>query len=169
MPQGIVRAKLSKILPVIKQRLMSKLDWPAERVKISLKDDSSHPHQQYLRLWPRSSVSFAIYRHGGGRLDTRVMRRLAVKLYTRLALDESGDDEQWLTNATLGHLDVEHAIIDALENYAPVDEDMNWLVYQPMKLQPVSEPDKDAEEPEWGSTVQEYDLSYVLDLDQNDQ
>jgi len=166
---GIVPTKLSKLLPVIQLRLMTALEWPEERVLLALKDPTTHPHERYLRLWPRQSVSYQIYRHGAGRVDTRVTRRLAVKLCTRLALDSVTSSKQWLTHETLGHLDTEHAIIDALENFQPLDGDQNWLVYQPMKLQPVSEPDLEPEEPEWGCTVQEYDLSFVLQLNQDYQ
>ena len=166
---AIVRAKLSQILPVIQRRLRTRLDWPAERVLLSLRDDGSHPHEQYLRLWPRSHVCHQIFRHGAGRIDTRVTRRVAVKLWTRLALDETNDDQQWLTNATLGHCDLEHTIFDALENFSPENSDGDWLVYMPLKLYPASEPAKEDEEAEWGCTVQEYDVCYVLDLDQNIQ
>lgn len=167
---AIVRAKLSQILPVMQQRLMAVLGFPKERVKLSCRRNTPHPHEQYVVVRPRSHITHQVYRHGGGRADTRVTRRVAVELWTRLALDETGDSEQWLLDASLGHLDREHQIFDALENFQPLNAQGDWLVYQPLKLYPTSDPDlEEPDEPEWGRSVQEYDVSYVLDLSQDYQ
>src|ERR1700726_4221879 len=96
----VLPTKLSAVLPLIQQQLMLKLGWPIERVIMAMKV-GSHPHNQYLRMGPRAQSTFAIYRHGWGRVDTRVVRRLAVKLWTNLGVDETNTQAQWLTQASL--------------------------------------------------------------------
>jgi hypothetical protein len=159
---AVIPTRLDIVLPLIQARLLAALSWPVERVIMAMKD-GSHPHNQYLRLWPRAATAFDVYRHGAGRTDTRVRRMLAIKLWTNLGVDEVNSNQQWLTQASLGHLVNEHAIINALENWTPTDSAGNNLLVQGMKLHPVSEPEKpNVEEPEWGFTVQEYDLQYEL-------
>lgn len=164
---SVVRSKLSTILLAIQARVMLKMAWPEERVGISKRVPIKPQAEQFVQIWPSSQTTHEPVRKGAGRIDTRVTRRVQVRLYTRLAVDTAGDDTHWLTDPLpLGHLDTEHALIDALELFAPEDAAGNWLLYEPMRLQPASEPEKDDAEPEWGSSLMEYDVSFVLDLDQ---
>lgn len=167
---AIIRAKLSQILPKLKTQLVQTLQLDPTHVHIDVPgtDPGYEPQDFHVKIIPRPQVCLQLHRHGGGRTDTRVVRRVAVEVKTRLALDEAGDSEQWLTHA-LGHLDHEHAVIDALELFVPKQGD-DWLVYQPLKLVPTSDPQRpDPEKSEWGKSVSEWDVCFVLALDQSRQ
>lgn len=148
----VIRTKLSAILPLIKTQLMATTGFPTERVYISKRD--VHPSitqgDKYIVVRPRASVTNEAVEIGAGRVDTRLTRRVAVILRTRLELDQEDVDVSWLTDATYGHLDTEHAIIDSLQDFQVIDTNNNWLVYEPMKLVPVSAPQDEQNFTGWG-------------------
>ena len=168
---AVIRSKLSAILPLIKTQLMATTSFPTERVLISMRD--VHPNvmqaDQYIVIRPRGSVTDEPIEIGAGRVDTRLSRRVAIILRTRLEIDQDHVDVEWLTNATYGHLDVEHQIINSLQDFQVIDGSANWLVVKPLKLGPVSDPNPVQEFTGWGQSVQEYEVKYEADLTQTYQ
>lgn len=166
----VLRTRLDVILLAVRQRLINELGWPPERVIVAKRDVLPFNAQadQYCIIQPRSQVTEQPIVQGAGRVDTRVTRRVAVIVRTRLSLDESDRDLAWLTDATYGHLRTEHAVLNALQMYQPT-RGADWLACEPLRLVPVSQPEQDREQPEWGQSVAEFEVTYVLDLDQSYQ
>ena len=161
---------LSTVLLALQAWLVTKLGFPAERVLIEARDslDFNPQADQYAWIRPRSQ-RWAAQRTGGGRFDNRVRRRTTVTLRTRLLLDESTQDAQLLTNASLGHLPTEHALFNALEMWQPFDTDGSPLLYEPLAVEEARGVDKVPEQPGWGQDSYAFDLPFVLDLDQTVQ
>jgi hypothetical protein len=148
---------------------MAVTGFPEERVVLLARADVPYHAQadQYVRIWPRSQTTQGPIVQGAGRLDARVVRRVSVCLWTRLALDEADRDNSWLLHATLGHLDAEHKLFDALLGFHPEDADGNWLCYEDCRVVAAAEPSKDRAEPEWGKSEVDVEVPYVLDLNQS--
>lgn len=167
----VIRTRLSALLPLLQQQVMSVLGFPAERVIILSREQQPYHAQadQYVRIRPRSQMTEDSIVVGAGRFDTRARRKINVTLFTRLSLDEADRDAIWLDDPTLGHLAKEHLLFDAVATWHPLDGAGNWLLAGTAKLGPVSEPSKERAEPEWGKSELDVDLTYVLDLDQTRQ
>jgi hypothetical protein len=166
---SVIRTKLSAILPLIRQRLMDVLQLRPEAVIETAEDDLPPDPlgDQYLWLRPRDQGPNLPVIDGGGRIDARMNRTIAVTLRTRYAADEGTSNLAWLTDATYGHLDKEHAIYDALLNFQPTDLAGNWLVTQPLKPRGGTNPKKDAKAKEWGQSTVDFEVSYEMDLNQS--
>lgn len=165
---SVIRTKLSVILKTVRDRLITKLRFNPSRVSIAVELPTGVPDTQadqtvYLKPLsqaPDDAVTFA-----AGRVDTRLSRQVAVVLRTRLHLDELYSDEALLTDSSLGHLDVEHAILDALQTFLPTDKDDNALCYEPFQVRPSTMPDKDSPPNGWGQSALVFTLDYEADLD----
>lgn len=171
----VVRTKLSTILLAIKAQVMTVFGWPAERVLISARrEEEDEPHlqaDQYVRIKPLGSSPEPCW-DGGGRINCQAKRRVRATLWTRLALDSPNEDQEWLTNASLGHLDTEHALFDALAGFQPSDGFENWLVTLPIEPGPANEPAGPAAKRNndgWGKSATEFTVTYMMDLDQSRQ
>ncbi len=171
MPVKVVsRTNLNAVLTSLKARLMDFLSFPAERV-LTLADDEIRPHTQadQVLLIRARTQRWDRVRDGAGRFDNRVKRRCTVTLQTRLLLDETTQDLEWLENATLGHYAREHQIFDALEIYILLDVAGNWLLYEPIHLEEAGAAEKPPKQAGWGQASYSFDLCFVLDLDQTRQ
>jgi len=167
----VIRTKLSPILAAVRDRLITRLRFNPARVIVSLRPvtEAENQAEQYVLIRPAAQAMNEPIINGAGRIDARTTRRIGIYLRTRLLTDEPYDDERWLTDASFGHLDQEHVIIDALEMFLPTDKDENALLYEPIRLRPSPQPEKDPIPDGWGQSGLEFDASYELDLDQADQ
>lgn len=168
-----IRAKLRDILLDVRGRLMEVTGLPPERVAVDARQDADEPDlnlqaDQYFLIRVKGQTP-APGVEGGGRVNTRVKRRIQVCLRTRLALDEAGRDLLWLTEQSLGHLEREHQLYDALSTYQPTDGKGNWLVAEPIVLEQSTEPRKDKADPSWGRSAVEFVVDFALALDQSYQ
>lgn len=161
---------LNVVLLALQAKLIAALTFPAERVLLLARDGESHRPQadQYVSIrsraqrWDRS-------RTGAGRFDNRVRRRLTVTLSTRLLLDESSEDTDWMTHATLGHFVTEQALFDALEMWQPTNDDGDVLLFEPVHLEEATQAEKLRTDEGWGDAAYSFDACFVLDLDQTVQ
>lgn len=166
-----IPTKLSTILKALKARLIAKMGFPQERVLISLQalnPPFRSQAEQYCILFPSAGHFPEEIFEGSGRVETRTVRRTSAVLWTRSGLDEEDRDEIRLTDQSLGHLDFEHKMFDALIAFQPVDSQNNWLVYQPIKPQAISAPMK-AQDILWIASEFQFDVDYILQLDQSYQ
>lgn len=168
-----IRSKLSPILLAIRQRVMDVMLFPPERVLIVARDVLAQEPQadQFVRIRPRGGPIYYPTYEGGGRMDTRVRRSCSATLRTRMATDEPTQDLFWLNDVSIGHLEKEHALFDALVAFQPTDSDDNWLVTQPLEPKAVTTPEKarGAKMLEWGESTFEFVIHYQLALDQTYQ
>jgi hypothetical protein len=74
-----------------------------------------------------------------------------------------GQDEQWLLDPDHGFLDKEHQIFDAVVTWPLFDANGNFLLSEPLRLGPVSEPVPD-NDPGWGHAETAIEIPYVLAL-----
>ena len=160
------RTRLSLILPVIRQRLIDWLQFPAERVLLTITDEPPFDAQaeQYVWVRLRRQAPGTPYVEGGGRTDARVRRTLAVTVRTRQALDTPLEHLLWLLTA---HLDAEHAVYDALLDFYPAGADGMNLTTEPLHPGTAAEPRADRDDPTWGESTVEFEIVYEMDLDQS--
>lgn len=158
------------ILPVIRTRIQDVLEFPPERVLPDAREDTEEDV-------PTQADQFVLLRVGGGdfvpgiqgagRLNLQVVREITCTLWTRLETDQIRSDEEWLANASLGHLQCEHKLWDALATYQPVDGDGNWLVAYPIVPRRFGPPRKGRKRKGWGRSTLAFDVSFTLDVDQD--
>jgi hypothetical protein len=164
------RSSLIPILQAIQTQLMSTTSFPLERVNIvaTWPKDPQIVGDQDLLIRPLGFIcNLEEGAQGAGRVETLIHRRLAIKVRTRLAYDSEQDQVGWLTDATLGHLQLEEQVLDSLQNFIPMDGSSNWLVAQPLQLVGGDQP----EDPEGldgnGESVVYFDLAYLPALNQS--
>ncbi len=103
---------------------------------------------------------------GGGRLNTWIRRRLRVLIRTSLLLDEAERDDTRLLDADFGHYALEDAVMNSLHDFAPEDTDGNWLLNEPMRLNPSGDAEQEAaNDSAWTQSVLEFEICYTADLD----
>lgn len=164
------RTGLANILLAIRDRLMQRLQMPPELVLVTARDSLPFDRHgdQYVWIRPRNQAPNLPVIEGGGRFDARMRRTIAVTCRTRLALDESDQDYEWLLNRELGHFELEEAIWDALYLWAPADVDENWLVAMPLQPRGTAAPQKDKVNAEWGESSLEVEVEYLMNLTLDD-
>jgi hypothetical protein len=171
---AIIPTKLSTIFLSLKARLMSAMSFSDSQVLIDARDDSDDElptiAPQYIRI-RRKAVRPLVEESvdGIGRVNPRCLLTVSVWLWTRIALDKPQEDLLWLTKQSLGHLDGEQALWDALLCYQIVDEDDNWLVTEPIKPRQASVPRKSKKQKEWGRSGLDFDVTFSMILDQTYQ
>jgi hypothetical protein len=134
---------LSTVLSAVASQLAS---WPAvnltlDRIFLNLDPDTAEPTTGDRDiLLDVGSERRDPTSDGSGRVEARVIRKLRVRIRTRMNLDENYRSTAWLQGAvmengqsiTLGHLALEDAVIDALYLFQAVDLSSNALMYRPM-------------------------------------
>jgi len=102
---------------------------------------------------------------GGGRLNTWIRRRLRMQIRTSLLLDEAEKDETRLLTDATGHYAIEDAVLNCLQDFLPEDTDGNWLLNEPMRLNPSGDAEQEApNDSAWTQSVLEFEICYTADL-----
>lgn len=152
-------------------QLPSALIWPLERLYIATLEVPAMNVQgdQYLtiRMMGLEPVESAI--HGAGRLDFRTKMPVTITISSRLNLDDIAQQVAWLTDASLGNIRFETAIINALSLYWPTDANGNGLCYEPLILRRGNVPEIDKQMTGWGQSALTFSIDYVQDMDQSVQ
>lgn len=163
----VVGTRLDVVLLAVRQQLLDRLGWPAERVLLIDPRwlTQLHPHgDQYLCLWcDTESVNRPILQ-GAGRYDARLSERIDVAVRTRLGTDEATSARYWLLDATLGHNLAKWNVHNALTDWVPVDADGNWLAVKALHPAGNGKPKLDRVEKEWGESTLSWELTYQLAL-----
>src|SRR5262245_40060411 len=118
----VARAKFADILLLLKAQLVTSTGIGSEQVRVVARDDvPPFTGSQHLLLRPRSPVPQTEETWSAGRVVPLVRRSVACILRTPLYVDQSDMDYHWLTDTSLGHLQMEEKIVDALVEYFPED------------------------------------------------
>jgi hypothetical protein len=86
---------------------------------------------------------------GAGVFDNRRTRDLEIVCRTRVLLDVPGQDTVALTDASLGHLALEDACIDALELFMSGDDDTGDVFNVPARVGRISRPERTVDDRQW--------------------
>jgi len=161
-----IKTKLSTILLAIRERLIDRKVFPADRIWLSLRMNVPFHSQadQYCIILPLTQTVDTDVWDGASRYGTLMHGRINVYIRSRLALDQAYRDDFWLTDSTLGALDKLHQVLDALVSFVPEEQDSDTILAEPMRLLFTNEPRKDYDNPEWGEVMAEFEISYRLDL-----
>ncbi len=100
-----------------------------------------------------------------GRIDCQRTRNLFVHLRTHMVTDQTQLDQETLLSQTGGHLQLEDAAYNALENFQPLDDDDNWLVACPLHLMKLTDPRRSRKHPEYFVSKLMTSIVYVRNLD----
>lgn len=167
----VLATDLRTLLIDLRERIMDRLDFPAERVLIiaRAKMPANLQADQYVIIRVMGQKPDWNTEYGHGRVEHRVRRTLQIVLKTRLATDEVNEDFLWLTDKSLGHLDMEHELYDSLQTYSPIDVNDNALIYEPLVVTMVDRPLKEEVNEEWGESWIEVELPFIMRLDQTYQ
>lgn len=162
-----IRVSFGTVVLAIRQQIIDFGVLPTDQVHIVTRRIIPHSMGQWdVLIRPGALYSDLSVIASGGRFDTRVRRRLHVTVRTRLALDQTSDDIDWLLDLAEGHIPHEEAVNDAIHGLFPTDNAHNVLTYEPVKLLAASEPDPDHSDASWGQSVLDYDVPYIMALDQ---
>jgi hypothetical protein len=137
------------------------------RVVVTVLDPSETPRttaQQDILLRPGGEDSLEGILDGSGRYDDRRTRSLELSVRTRVQLDQAGQDLTRLTDASLGHVQMEDRLIDGLQNYqVPGDGSDVWTA--PLRLTRLSQPQRLKGDIDWVSSTFTAHYEYTRDLD----
>lgn len=167
-------ARLDELVAPLLAHVASITELPPERVFFCQRDEPPFNSQAdsyvFLRFedgdYDRPNLI------GAGRIDTRERIVLSATIRSRVSLDEADRDTIWLTEtqASVGHLQLRHKVLDALVCFTVIDGDGNHLVTEPLKPATSRPPRKEkSPNPEWGQSVLMFDVIIHLDLDQSRQ
>jgi hypothetical protein len=163
----VLRASLTAILPLIETQVVAVTGLSSSQVySTAQKNPPIYEGDHVVQIRPTGFTVQTDQSFPEGRLDTRITRDLAVKVVTRLGLDEPDRDRVWLEDQTLGHIVLEESVINALQNFWPTDVNGNVLTTNPIQLAPASDPETEEDEPGWGSSLVTFQVSYILPLNQ---
>src|SRR5271166_975158 len=111
---------LSSIVPIIngvQTQLINQLGLDSSQVRIVAHEPPfQQKGQTVLYIWPKESVREPVESDGSGRRSTVVRRTLWLVIDNRLATDDTGGSEDWLTNASLGILQFEEQVQTVMED-----------------------------------------------------
>ncbi len=165
------------ILVSIQKWLITTLQFEPDQVLLrmeeqSWEDESPPGADQYLILLLGRFDTNQPMVIGGGRYTPYLSRKLTILIRSRSLVDSSLDQKEHLlglTDITLGHLELERRVLDALLVFAPEDEVGNWLVTWPIEIRGASSPEKGRTNKEWATTTFETNLPMQARVDQTRQ
>lgn len=185
----VIRSTTSAILLAVQARLRYYLDTrltllaqaavlPSEAIAVCIAEPEDVPHYTAARellIAPQEEESDDDSSTGGGRVHTQCYRTFHVVCRSRLDLDQVGQDVARLTDASLGHLALEHGVKDALHIWMPtgvsaVTSDVDdILVEYPIHWRRTSRTRPDRGDRSWVSSTLVFEVGYTDALNQDDQ
>lgn len=161
----VLRARWDQLVVLVQAQLVASTGLPPERVLVQ--EDETLPEvtqaEQVLLVWEGvGEVDEAIWQ-GASRVDSRLLKRFTVVLWTRCYLDEPTSSVIWLTDPDLGHAVWRHKVYEALVSFIPTDSHDNWLGLPVIPLGE-TKPSRDTDQREWGSSKLTFGVVFELDL-----
>ena len=168
MPTGTIRSSLVPILQAIAGQLVNYgVLSDASRAIITIQPDFPHFGAEHdILIRPGNFIINRAMNAAAGRVATECIRTVTTVCRTRLNLDEAGRDKVWLTDAAKGHIVFEEFTVDALEEFWPADANNNLLLNEPMRLIRMDGLRKDTTQPQWGQSALDWEIKYLLPLNQ---
>lgn len=99
---------------------------------------------------------------GAGRTCSVIQQDLEVTCRSRLYLDDTDNDLEWLDNESLGHIDWLLLCTQALQGFWPADAGDNLLTREPIRISRGQGPEKDRAEPAWGESTVIFAFEYLF-------
>lgn len=172
----VIRSQIADILLAIQARIMSVLNFPAERVILDTLEGAEDREvhfeaEQYVYIRAESYGNAPGF-DGMGRIWAPQRWRITCTLWTRSGLDEPPGAGVFLTAASVGHLRLMHQFLDALLGYQPTDtgdDTGNWLVQQPMQSTSGTGPRRARTDATWGRSSMAFEVVYAPSVDQSYQ
>lgn len=132
---SVIRSTLPTLLLNLQAQIMAVLGLQEARVYIDTEgeefDDTHYQAEQVVFIRKMSHTPEPGF-VGLGRVWAAERVRIAVTVYTRVALDAQPAYTIGMTDDTLGHETWMEAIRNALIAWQPLDVDNNWLVQEPL-------------------------------------
>ncbi|MDE2105775.1 MAG: hypothetical protein KGL39_51600 [Patescibacteria group bacterium] len=163
-----IRASLKDILLLIQTQVVAITGLDISRVIITAKSPDQVLHAGatediLLRVMGERPDTNQI--DGAGRIVNNRLRTVQVVVRTKVALDPTGQDQVHLTDPTLGHFVLEDSVVDALEEFFPLDINGNLLTAVPVRIGPWGLPTPDREDDTWLSSTADLEIVYTRNLD----
>lgn len=161
------RANFTEILLAVRAYLVSETGLDDTRVFVSALGADDVPRfsaTQDLILRPQGEEPLAGIVDGSGRYDRRTRRSFEAIVRTRVLLDQSGRDSVRLTDASLGHLALEDAVVDALELYHLADSAGDALA-APLRVGRLTGPQRLRDDRTWVWSAFTVEVEHRRDLD----
>ena len=154
-------------LPVIVARLVTVTGLDSTRVVISVLEAEKVPlfaAFQDVIVRPVDEFPDTTVIDGAGRWENWRRRILQVSVRTRVQLDPAGQNLVQLTDASLGHLALEDAVMEALEIFN-VPGDNDDVLTAPLRTGHFSKPEQMKQNPAWVVSTVEVEVLYRRELD----
>ncbi len=169
-PNQPIRTGLAAILQAVRAQLVSfgAVSDPS-RVRTTVRDWRKIPHwgaEHDIILRPSNFLVDKGMVDSNGRQATLIIRTLTIVCRTRLHLDEAGQDKVFLEEPNLGHLVFEEKVCDALQIFMPTNSNGDDLLTIPMRIIRGDSIGKEAQDAAWGQTALDWEIRYLLNLNQ---
>ena len=164
-----VATKLEILLLAIRAKLSADLSWDQSRVDLVLSDekelDQYPKDESFIQISPyRFNVDQPVLT-GGGPTDALVMEGspgIVVTIWKRVNLDRAGRAPAYLTDQTVGVVQLVRKILKSLTLYDPVDASGNGLLEEPMR--PTAMEFRPKRPLDWGKVAIFIEMKYQEDL-----
>lgn len=163
MPQQNVQTTLQAICQSIEDKLIGEGLYQASSVYISVHaDPAMFPADDNLCvIMPgRQTVEQPMVIGGGSTLFS-FSGDIGIGLFTRLALDQFPRDESYFKDQNLGLLAKISAVLKSLQLFFPKDENGDFLLEEPMKLQHIDTVNRFGNVG-WGSVWLHFGILYLM-------
>lgn len=128
------------------------------------KDVNVFPPGTYCVLSPGYQQVDQPLRAGSGRLVTLIHAEMHTTLWKSINLDQNPRDEVWLTDMSIGMIQLQNAAVNSLELYQPLDTQGNWLSPIGFQLKDVQTYECDKGKINWCSIKSRWNIEFTLSI-----
>lgn len=165
------KTTLVEVTELILTRIEEVLEFPSERVILVARDgDEDEPPtqtEQVVKVRVTSASPDSVLLSGAGRHAAVEMRRFRCILWTRCELDEKTQDRVALLDLDRGHFIHEHYLKDALIHFQPTKDNGRWVAEEPIVPRATEPPRRTKKNRGWTCSGLEFEVSFVLDIDES--
>ena len=169
---AVVRSSFRVILPLLKTQLVTAGAFGTSAITLSLVGIpmESLPglvgeHDCFLMAGDERNEGD--FDNASSWFDRRVRRAVQVLIRTRLQLDKVNEFSDWLTNATLGHLQLEDSIFDALDDFKVLNSSSDQVVFESLLVTGIAAPRMVRAQKGWGGSIINVEVGYVRSVTQS--
>jgi len=156
---------IDQLLLLVKQQIIDNANqFDDNTVMISVNPNflQKPPSDQWIFLTPTRIQVDQRFVAGGGNDALYLRGGFILTLWSRLYLDTSNSDEQYLTDQSLGVIATVKQIIYALQLFQPKDSAGNMLIVEPMRSDWIEFDNRDFEGVGYGLTRLGYSLNWFI-------
>jgi hypothetical protein len=164
---GQLRASIRYVLTSLQQMISTGTGLDPNAVFIvRRRDHFVNVAEQSVAIWVRGETPDGPAVEGGGRVNDMRTRLASILVRSRTMMDENDRDTNRLTDYSLGHLQLEDQVYNAVQVLQETDQQSNWIISYPQRFAAFSEPTADPKNTAFSISTMDIKINYVRDLTQ---